>query len=135
MICVIRIQQVHEYIHFFYCTIHEYIHLFLLYNNRLDSSTSLTEKNILPISRVFANKAEGRVPEESVNFELSDFYLVPGIEVNEFLGTQGDSVRNSWMKERLGLEKIDIHRAGDSVKSEEKSVMLSLLRIWRVLML
>ena len=89
-----------------------------MYNNRLDSSTPLTEKNILPISWVFANKAEGRVPEESANFVLSDFYLVPAIEVNEFLGTQGDSVRNSRMEERLGLEKIDIHRAGDSVKSE-----------------
>ena len=79
----------------FYCTIHEYIHLFLLYNNRLDSSTPLTEKNILPISWVFANKAELRVPEESVNFVLSDFYLVQAIEVNEFLGTQGDGVRNN----------------------------------------
>ena len=89
-----------------------------MYNNRLDSSTPLTEKNILPISWVFANKADGRVPEESANFGLSNFYLVPAIEVNEFLGTQHESVRNSQMEERLGFEKIDIHRAGDSVKSE-----------------
>ena len=66
--------------------VHEYIHL-LVYNNRSESGTLLTKKNILSVARVLANKTEGWVPKESANF-MSNFELVPVVEVNHFLGTQ-----------------------------------------------
>ena len=37
----------------------------------------MTKKNILSVTRVLANNTEGWVPEESVNFMLSNFDLVP----------------------------------------------------------
>ena len=62
----------------------------------------MTKKNILSVARVLANKTEGWVPEESVNFMLSNFDLVPVVEVNHFLGTQGVSLR----KRDCALKKL-----------------------------
>ena len=87
------------------------IHL-LLYSNRSESGTLLTKKNILPVTRVLANKAKGGVPEGSANFMLSNFDLVPAVEVNHFLGTQGVSFRNGQIEKRLGFEEINVHWMG-----------------------
>ena len=78
----------------------------------------MTNENILPLPRVFANKTEGGVPEESANFRLSDFHLVPAVEVNHFFGTQSVSMRNGRMEKRLCFKEINVHRTGDSVESE-----------------
>ena len=72
----------------------------------------MTKKNILSVTRVLANKAKGGVPEESVNFMLSNFDLVQAVEVNHFLGTQGVSFRNGRIEKKLGFEEINIHWMG-----------------------
>ena len=111
-------QQIHLTHFFIYkfisSKVHEYIQL-LLYSNRSESGTLLTKKNILSVSRVPANKAKGGVPEESANFMLSNFELVPAVEVDYFLGTQGGSFGNGRMEKRLGFEEINVHWTGDSV--------------------
>ena len=71
----------------------------------------MTKKNILPVTRVLANKAKGGVPEESANFMLSNFDLVPAVEVNHFLGTVLEMA--GW--KRLCFEEINVHWTGDSV--------------------
>ena len=75
----------------------------------------MTKINILSVTRVLANKTKGCVPEESANFTLPNFDLVPAVEVNHFLGTQGVSFRNGQMEKRLCFEKINVHWTGDSV--------------------
>ena len=75
----------------------------------------MTKKNILPVTGVLANKAKGGVPEESANFMLSNFDLVPAVEVNHFLGTQCGSFGNGRMEKRLGFEEINVNWTWDSV--------------------
>ena len=76
------------------------------------------DKENISVARVLANKTEGGVSEESANFMLSNFDLVPAVEVNHFLGTQGVSLRIGRMEKRLSFEEINIPWTGDSVESE-----------------